>query len=211
MTAHITEMSCRDFADALAAKRSVPGGGGAAALAGALGVALCSMAGNFTLGKPAYASVEEDVEHMLVRAEAVRSNLMALVNEDARSFEPLAAAYRIPKTDPARRSRIEDATRGACQVPFKIMEQSVIAIELLEEMARKGSAFMISDVGCGAALCSAALQAARLTVLVNTEALGDDDPVAHELDRKADEMIGRLVPRADAVVADVTRRLRKEV
>lgn len=209
MTAHITSMSCGEFADALAAKQSVPGGGGAAALAGALGVALCSMAGNFTVGKPAYKSVEADVEYMLVRAEIVRSNLLALVNEDATSFKPLAQAYRIPKDDPTRKTRIEEATRGACQVPFKIMEQSVMAIELLEEMAEKGSSFMISDVGCGAALCSAALQAARLTVLVNTEALGDD-PLARELDQKADRMIDELVPRAEAVVKDVTRRLRKE-
>ena len=203
----LTDLSCSAFAKELAAKKSVPGGGGAAALAGALGVALCSMAGQFTVGKKAYADVEDDVLRMLDEAEDIRENLLELVEEDATSFAPLARAYRIPRDDPSRKDAIAEATRGACRVPFRIMEEAARAIRVLEEMERKGSAFMVSDVGCGASLCASALEAARLTVLVNTVEL-KGDPLADELDRKADRMLEDCLPRAQAIVRSVSDRLR---
>ncbi len=203
----LTDWSCERFVDQLAAREPFPGGGGAAALAGALGVALCSMAGNFTVGKRAYRAVEEDLQRILDEARVIQERLLALVNEDARSFEPLAAAYRIPRDDPGRAARVAEATRGACRVPFEIMEQTARAIGLLEEMAEKGSAFMLSDVGCGASLCVSALQAARLTVLVNTVALSGDE-LAEELDARADAMIAEFMPRAATLLERVTQRLR---
>ena len=203
----LTDLSCRSFTAELAAKKSVPGGGGAAALAGALGIALCSMAGQFTVGKKAYADVEEDILRMLQEAEDIQEHLLALVEEDATSFEPLARAYKIPKDDPTRKDAIAEATRGACRVPFRIMEEAARAIRVLEEMERKGSAFMVSDAGCGASLCASALEAARLTVLVNTVEL-KGDPLAEELDRKADDMLADCLPRAQAIVQSVSTRLR---
>ena len=83
------QQSCGAFLDALAAKAPVPGGGGASALVGALGTALCTMVGNYTLGKPKYAAVEPDVQALMDRAEAIRTKLLALVDEDAAAFEPL--------------------------------------------------------------------------------------------------------------------------
>ncbi|MDO4890133.1 MAG: cyclodeaminase/cyclohydrolase family protein, partial [Coriobacteriaceae bacterium] len=77
------EKSCQEFATLLAAKESVPGGGGAAAYVGALGAALCSMVGNFTTGKKAYAEVEDDIQSMLQRAGTIRERLIGLVDEDA--------------------------------------------------------------------------------------------------------------------------------
>ena len=87
------------------------------------------------------------------------------------------------------------------------MEEAARAIRVLEEMERKGSAFMVSDVGCGASLCASALEAARLTVLVNTVEL-KGDPLADELDRKADHMLEDCLPRAQAIVRSVSDRLR---
>jgi len=92
MEGKMMEATCTDFAAALAAKESVPGGGGAAAYVGALGVALCSMVGNFTTGKKKYADVEEDVQRMLAEAETIRVRLIDLVDEDAAAFFPLSQA-----------------------------------------------------------------------------------------------------------------------
>ena len=102
----LTERSCVDFAAALAARQSVPGGGGAAALAGALGTALCSMVAHYTVGKKAYASVQEDIERILIEAEDVRENLMGLINADAEApiaFQRATRRVRVPLSSLRRR------------------------------------------------------------------------------------------------------------
>ena len=118
---HLTDLSCTAFADALAAKASVPGGGGAAALTGALAIALCSMAGNFTAGKKKYASVEEDVQRILAQCEALRIQLLDLVDADAKAFEPLSKAYAIPRDDPSRAQVMEEATLIWGTAPIHLM------------------------------------------------------------------------------------------
>lgn len=197
--------SCADFATEMAAKTSVPGGGGAAAYVGALSAALCSMAGNFTVGKKKYAEHERDVLRMLAEGEAIRARLLELVDEDARAFYPLAQAYAIPKEDPARGERLEECTKGAIAAPLETMRQVARAVELLEEMRVKGSRLLLSDVGCGAACAAAALQASSILVFVNTRSLKDRAHAAM-LEAEADELltyVGRAQRIANEVTADI--------
>jgi len=205
----LTEFSCSGFAEALAAKAPVPGGGGAAALAGALGVALCSMAGNFTAGKPKFAAVEEDVRRMLSEGETLRTRLLELVNADADNFEPLSKAYAIPKNDPDRDRVLEKATLTACQAPLEILTCCGRALLLLEEMQEKASKLLISDVGCGALLCKAAMECAALAVFVNTGTLKNRETAAM-LERQTDEALNTYLPLADRIAAGVTAYIRKE-
>ena len=200
------EESCSRFAEALAAKVSVPGGGGAAAYVGALGVALGSMAGNFTTGKKKYAQYEADIQRILAEAQAIRERLLALVEEDAAAFYPLSEAYGIPKEDPTRAQRLEECTKAALAAPLEMMRQIARSVELLEELQVKASRMLISDVGCGAALASAALQAASLNVFINTKSLADR-AFADAVDAEADELLA-FAPRADAVYAQVTAEIR---
>ena len=88
----LTQLSCEDFLSQLASKAPAPGGGGAAALVGAAGVALGNMVGNLTTGKKKYAAVEEEILVLNARAEALRKRLEALVQADADAFTPLAGA-----------------------------------------------------------------------------------------------------------------------
>lgn len=199
--------SAEDFASALAAKEPVPGGGGAAAYVGALATALCSMVGNFTTGKKTYAAVEDDVQRMLADAETTRRRLIELVQEDAEVFFPLSQAYAIPRDDPSRADTLEEATKGACAAPLDMMREICKAIELLEEMGDKGSRMLISDIGCGALLAAAALEAASLNVFVNTKTLQDRD-FAQRIEDEVDEMLASYVPRARACAEQVTRRIR---
>lgn len=201
------EKDCREFATLLAAKESVPGGGGAAAYVGALGVALCSMVGNFTTGKKAYAQVEVDIQSMIFRAGKVRQRLLELVDEDAEAFEPLSRAYGIPKDDPTRATVLEEATKGACVAPMEMMRQICRSIDLLEEMGQKGSKMLMSDVGCGALLARAALEAASMNVFVNTKTLQDRD-YALTLEAECDAMLASYGPKAEQVAADVMSRIR---
>lgn len=204
---HLTQQSCADFTELLAAKTSVPGGGGAAALAGALGAALCSMAGNFTTGKQKYAAVEADIQALLAKAEALRLRLLELVEEDAAAFAPLARAYAIPKDDPTRGMALESAALGACEAPLEIAERCAEAVGLLEEMLEKGSAALVSDVGCGAALCRAALECAAMNVYVNTRLLRDRTQAAR-IDARMDGLATGCASRAEAVARSVIERLR---
>ena len=207
MAERLTSRSCESFAEVLAAKEPVPGGGGAAALVGALGAALCSMVGNYTTGKKTYAVVEDDVQRMLAQAQDVRLRLLELVEEDAEAFFPLSQAYAIPRDDPQRAEVLEQATKGACVAPLEMMRQICKAIELLEEMGEKGSKMLASDVGCGALLCRAALEAASINVFVNTKTLADRS-FAEQTEAECDALLAEFNPRAEACAAAVMAGIR---
>ncbi len=102
----LTEKPVTEFLDALASKNPTPGGGGGAALAGALGAALASMVCNLTLGKEKYAAVQGDMQEMVAKTEALRLKLTDLVNADEAAYGVLAAAYKLPKeTDEQKKAR----------------------------------------------------------------------------------------------------------
>ena len=204
----ITDCSCKEFAGQLAAKVSVPGGGGAAAYVGALSMALCSMAGNFTTGKKKYAQYEDELQAILSEAEDIRIRLLNLVEEDAMMFEPLSKAYSIPKEDPECADKLEKATLDAIVPPLEMMRQIKRVIELLERMQVIGSVIMISDVGCGAALAGAALQSASLNVFINTKSLMDREK-ADEFEKEADGILKEYVERSQKIFEAVNTRLRK--
>lgn len=207
----LMKQSCGAFLAQLASKSATPGGGGAAALVGAAGVALGNMVGCLTTGKKKYAAVEQDILALNERAQALRQELEALVQADAEAFAPLAAAYGLPKDTPEQAAHkaavLESALDAACAVPLQIMEKCAEGIHLAEQYAAKGSVLAVSDAGCAAALCRSALQAASLNVFVNTK-LMQNRAHAAQLDAKADNLLAEFVPRADAAFASVTDRLR---
>lgn len=185
---HTAEQTCQGFLDALASKAPVPGGGGASALAGALGTALCTMVGNYTVGKQKYAHVEEDVKALMAKAEDIRARLLALVDADAEAFEPLSKAYAIPKDDPNRGAVMEQCLRDAAATPMEILRLSCQAIDLHREMLDKGSVMMLSDVGTGVIFCQSALYGAALNVRVNTKSMADR-AFARAMDEEADALV----------------------
>lgn len=205
----MTTLSCREFAEELAAKKSVPGGGGAAAMVGALSAALCSMVGNFTAGKKKYAAYEADIQRILSEAEGLRQCLLALVEADAAGFEPLAKAYAIPKEDPGRDAVMEQATLQACAAPMQMLFACGDVMLLLEELLEKGSRLLLADVGCGAYLCKAAMECAAMSVFVNTGTLKNRE-MATKLEKQVEDILRVYLPRADRIAASVTACLRKE-
>ena len=185
---HTAEQTCQNFLDALASKAPVPGGGGASALVGALGTALCTMVGNYTVGKKKYAEVEEDVKALMAKAEDIRARLLALVDADAEAFEPLSKAYAIPKDDPNREAVMEQCLRDAAATPMEILRLSCQAIDLHREMLDKGSVMMLSDVGTGVIFCQSALYGAALNVRVNTKSM-TDRTFAKAMDEETDALV----------------------
>ena len=166
-------MEVTRFLDRLASKSPTPGGGGAAALAGALGIALGNMTGSLTVGKPKYASVEDEILEVNKRAEELRNELYALIERDAQAFMPVSKAYGISKDDPMRDEVMEEALKGAAEVPLEIMRKCCEALEMINVYAHKGSLIAVSDAGCAAAICKSALESAALNVYVNTKSMKD--------------------------------------
>ncbi|MBS7526994.1 cyclodeaminase/cyclohydrolase family protein [Fusibacter paucivorans] len=209
MAKKMSETTCEDFVGALAAKTSVPGGGGASALVGAIGVALCSMVGNFTLGRKKYAHFEADVNRMLGEGESIQKDLLALIDEDAKAFEPLSKAYAIPKDDPKREVIMEKALMDASMAPLNIMRKCCEAIDLLEEMLEKGSVMLISDVGCGALFAKAALLGASLNIYINTKSFSNRAE-AEKIEAEVTAMIESYTKKADQIAAAVSLKIRGE-
>lgn len=197
-----TQNSCREFVEVLASSAPVPGGGGAAALVGAIGTALGNMVGSLTVGKKKYADVEAEIIALKAKCDALQTELLDQVPADAVGFEPLAKAYGIPKDNPDRDRILEEATIVACKVPMHIMELCCEAIEAISVFAAKGSRLAVSDAGCGAVCCKAALQSASLNVFINTKSLKNRE-VAEEMNAKANGMLDKYCAMADEIFAGV--------
>lgn len=198
------------FVDELASAAPTPGGGGASAYCGALASALASMVGNLTVGKKRYADVEEEMRASLARLENVRGRLMKLVEEDARAFEPLAAAYRMPRETSeqiaAKDAALQAALAGACEVPLEIMRACADVIGECDLMARDGSRMAVSDAGVAVAFAKAALLGASLNVYINVGSMTDADRAARYR-AEADRLIADGSTLADEVYAYVADRL----
>ena len=207
----LTNLSCEAFLAQLAGNAPAPGGGGAAALVGAAGAALGNMVGSLTVGKPKYAAVEAEIVALNAQAEALRLRLEQLVQADADAFIPLAAAYRLPKETPEQQAHkaavLNEALDTACAVPLEIMSACCEGIGLAAAYAAKGSVRAVSDAGCAALLCKAALQAAGLNVSINTRLMADKAHAA-ALNAQADRMLAAFVPQADAVYTQIAQQLR---
>ena len=197
--------SVTEFTEALASKAAVPGGGGASALVGAIGVALGDMVGELTVGKKKYADVEEDVKALMARAQELRVKLLSCVDKDAEAFEPLSRAYGIPKDDPARDEVMEKCLRDAAAAPLEILDLCCEAIELQREFAAKGSVLAISDAATGVVFCWSAMYGAAVNVKVNTKSMKDRD-YAEKVNAHVDAQMAKYWPIAEKVYQDVYGR-----
>ena len=198
----MTEISLREFTEQLASKAPVPGGGGASALVGAVGIALGDMVGELTVGKKKYADVEDEIRALMVRAQDLRVRLLACIEKDAAAFEPLSRAYGIPKDDPSRAEVMEACLRDAAGAPMEIFDLCCEAICLEKEFAEKGSRIMILDAATGAALCLGALKGAAVNVRVNTR-LMKDRAYAEALDARIGEGLRKYGAMAEEVYENV--------
>ena len=199
------EHSVADFTKQLASKAPVPGGGGASALVGAVGIALGDMVGALTVGKKKYAGVEEELRSLMERAQALREQLLACIDRDAAAFEPLSRAYGIPKDDPNRDEVMEACLRDAAAVPLEIFDLCCEAIDLQREFAEKGSALVLSDAATGVVFCWSAMYGAAVNVKVNTKLMKDRDH-AGRINAHIDEQMERYWKIAEKVYEDVYRR-----
>lgn len=206
------DKSCNTFIEELASKSPVPGGGGASAFAGSLGMALGCMVGNLTIGKKKYQDVEPDILKLLEESEKIITKFKDLVTKDAEVFYPLSQAYRLPQnTDEEKAEKeaiLQHALIAATQVPLDIAKTCLAAIELIEEYALKGTRIAISDAGVGAIFCKSALQGAKLNVLINTKIMKDIE-LKNSVETELEEIVSVGIEKSDRIyqyVEDILKR-----
>ena len=202
----IAQKNCVDFVDVLASKAAVPGGGGAAALAGAIGMALGSMVCNLTTGKKKYAQYEEAIQEILVKAGKLQEELLSMIDKDAEGFYPLSKAYGLPTSTEEeiqyKDETMEKCLKVACEVPMNIVRLCHDSIKLHEELVDKGSKLAISDVGCGVQCLRAAILSAQLNVIINVNSMKDRE-YAQKIDRECNQLVEDGVKICDEVYKKV--------
>ena len=172
-------MTIQAFLDGLASKTSTPGGGGAAAVSGAMGAALISMVANFTIGKKGFEDVQDECKEMLAKSEDLRSKLTDAIKDDVDVFDRVMASYGMPKdTDEeksARTTEIQAALKEATDVPLECARLCKELINLSQSAAEKGNNNVISDAGVAVLAGYAGLRSAALNVYINIGGIKDKE------------------------------------
>jgi glutamate formiminotransferase/formiminotetrahydrofolate cyclodeaminase len=189
MNEHLVERTLRVFSDELASSAAVPGGGSAAAYAGALGAALTAMVGRIAERK----ETSEATTSLIAEADNLRADFLRLVDDDSAAFASVAQAMKLPKaTDDekkARKERLQSALLGASRVPLEIAKTSRRLLELCERVVERAATATVSDIGVGALMAEAALEGAALNVMINLASITDAAQVkalSEDLDRALD-------------------------
>ena len=190
------------FLDELASDAPTPGGGGAAALSGAMGAALVSMVCNLTIGKKNYEAVSDDLKKTLARAEALRAELTQGIDEDVVAFNTLMGAYGLPRgTDEekaARTDAIQVALKAATLAPLHTCKICYEVISLSKEAADKGNLNVISDAGVAVLAANAGLRSCALNVFINAKSIKDRDFAEKQL-AEVNALLAKAASETEAV------------
>ena len=188
------------FLEALASKAPTPGGGSAAALAGALGAALTAMVGRLTAGRRRFADVRDEVREVIVKAEKLRATLTKRMAQDSTAFNAVMASYKLPKgtaeEKAARQAAIQNAMVKAAEVPLATAEDALTTMELALIVARKGNPNAITDAATAAWMAMTAIQGAALNVRINASYVDDQELSQAWLDK-----LSGILTRADSLLA----------
>lgn len=175
--ARLVRMTLSDFADETASESPAPGGGSISAYIGSLGVALATMVANLSSHKPGWDERWEEFSNWAEKGQLYKDELLNLVDEDTHAFNKIMTAFGLPKaTDEEKKIRtkvIQEATRCATEVPFRVMELSLQSMEVIKAMAEKGNPNSVTDAGVGALCARSAVMGAFLNVKINAKGLED--------------------------------------
>lgn len=204
------EAQIKDYLELLSSKAPVPGGGGASALAGALGDSLGQMVVHLTLGKKRYAQAEQDMLNYERELKRLQQEFLMLADKDAEVFAPLAECYRLPSSteeEKAYKEKVmEERLVQASYVPLEIMEKAAEMLGILKELAEKGSVMAVSDGGVGVQFARTAILGAVMNVYINTRSMKDRKR-AEELNREAKRLTKEGTDAADRIYEKIVKQL----
>ena len=202
--------SIATFLDDLASERPTPGGGGAAAMCGAIGAALVSMVANLTIGKKNYEAVSEELEAANAKAQRLRAELFHSIEEDVAAFNAVMGAYGLPRgTDEEKAKRaaaIQAALKDATLAPLRAVKACFEVIRLSAIVAEKGNLNVISDAGVAVLCANAGLRSAALNVFINAKAIKDRDFAEKQIAE-----VNALLAQAAETTESVCRTVRTKI
>ncbi|HOT88235.1 MAG TPA: glutamate formimidoyltransferase [Bacteroidales bacterium] len=173
----LIDFTCKEFANETASESPAPGGGSVSAYLGALGVSLGTMVANLSSHKPGWDERWEEFSHWAEKGQALKDELLYLVDDDTASFNKIMDAFSLPKSTDAekeaRTNAIQEATKYATEVPFRTMQKAYDSMELLKAMTITGNPNSVTDAGVGALCARTAVIGAFLNVKINASGLSD--------------------------------------
>ena len=206
----LIDMTCRDFADETASESPAPGGGSISAYMGALGAALATMVANLSSHKAGWDDRWEEFSNWAVRGQQIKDDLLALVDEDTNAFNKVMDAFGMPKTTDdekaERTSAIQEATKYATEIPFRTMQRSFDAFEIIKAMAEDGNPNSVSDAGVGALCARSAVMGAFLNVKINAAGLKDREFAENMVARGA-EIERSAIAQESEIMAIVAQKI----
>lgn len=207
----LVNMTLKEFANETASESPAPGGGSIAAYVGSLGMALGTMVANLSAGKRGWEDRKDFFSEWAINGQELKKALIAAVDEDTRAFNRIMEAFGLPKgTDEEKKVRtqaIEDATKYACDVPYKVMELAYSGLILLEQMIEKGNPNSITDAGVGVLCVKTAVRGAYFNVLVNAQGL-KDRAFADDIKNRAQLLLATNHTKADELIAKVEEAIK---
>ena len=196
----LASMTLQEFADETSRDSAAPGGGSVAALAGALGAALAAMVANLAHPKSAFAEVQEKLEEVAVKAQALKQKMLDAIDADTWSFQALMDANKL--SGPEKENAVREATLGAARVPLEVAESCPGIAELCARARELGMEASASDAGVGAGMARAAALGAAMNVRINLQNMAEDPDARAMLDR-ADEAVRKTWRQVAEVEAEV--------
>lgn len=206
----LISLSVKELANETASESMAPGGGSISAYVGALGVSLGTMVANLSANKPGWESKLDYFSPLAETGQAIKNELLFLVDEDTRSFNAIIDAIRMPKDSDEekklRKNAIEKASQYAAEVPYKVMETSSKAIHLLNEMVSTGNPASITDAGVGALCMKTAIGGAFMNAMINIKDLNDKG-FANNLASRAKEVYHQSNKQLDEIISQVNQSI----
>lgn len=206
----LADMNLQEFADETASESPAPGGGSISAYVGSLGASLATMVANLSSHKRGWDDKWEFFGKWAEKGQDIKNELLFLVDEDTRSFNRIMDAFGLPKsTDEekkARKKAIQDATKYAIEVPFRVMQKAYESFDLIEEMVEKGNPNSVTDAGVGALCARTAVMGAFMNVKINTADLEDKDFVK-DIIEKGQKIQEKAIEREQQILKKVEEKI----
>ncbi len=210
--APLLRMNLKQFANETASESPAPGGGSIAAYIGVLGVSLGTMVANLSSHKKGWDERWKEFSDWAAKGQLLKDQLLKLVDEDTHAFNKIMEAFGLPKgTDAEKATRIiaiQEATKYAIEVPFKVMEVSLQSFEIIRAMAETGNPNSVSDAGVGALCARTAVYGAYLNVKINASSYKDKRYTSRKL-KTAKELLDKAKEQERKILGIVERKMDK--
>ena len=206
----LIDMTCKGFANETASESPAPGGGSISAYIGALGISLGTMVANLSSHKPGWDDRCPEFSDWAEKGQKIKDELLFLVDEDTRAFNRIMDSFGLPKGSEEekaiRKKAIQDATRYATEIPFRVMQKAYESMEVIKAMAETGNPNSVSDAGVGALCARSAVMGAFLNVKINASGL-DDKEFVSEILRKGSEIENAAIQSENETLRVVNEKI----